>query len=79
MLVNGWLTTNCRLTWVKPESILFGSQRNLSKTSDLNVHCNKTRIESKSTVKYLGLQIDQNVSGETMACNVIKKVNCRTK
>jgi ribonuclease P/MRP protein subunit RPP40 len=78
--VSNWLVDNkLSLHLGKTESILFGSKSKLSKASELNVECNGTIIQAKPSVKYLGAEIDQNVSGEYMACNVIKKVSSRTK
>ena len=41
--------------------------------------CNGTAIKQYEKVKYLGCILDQSLSGESMALNVIDKVNSRLK
>lgn len=79
-IVSQWLICNkLSLHLGKTESILFGSQRRLSSQSSLNISCNGQTIESKTSVKYLGAIIDQCLSFDSMARNVIKKSNARLK
>ena len=47
--------------------------------SKINITCNSVAIEAKSSVKYLGAIIDQNMSGYNMGNNIVKKVNNRLK
>ena len=62
--VREWLTANkLSLHLGKTESILFGTKRKLCKTDQFNVICNGTLIDSKSNVTYLGLMLDQTLSG----------------
>ena len=76
--VSKWLVDNkLSLHLGKTESILFGSKKKLRKCSKLEVTCNGVKIESKSSVKYLGVDIDQSLSGEVTGGKVIKKVNSR--
>ena len=78
--ISKWLVDNkLSLHLGKTESILFGSKYKLSKSSKLNVECNGTQIIAKSTVKYLGSEIDQYISGEEMAQKVIHRISSRTK
>ena len=78
--VSQWLMDNkLSLHLGKTESILFGNNHLLSKCSELNVRCNDSTIEPKSSVKYLGVQLDQRLNGECMASSVIKKVSARVK
>ena len=80
MSISIWLESNkLSLHLCKTESILFGSKRKLKKVSKLNIVCNDVQLESKSSVKYLGATIDQNMSGKTMGTNVVKKVNSGLK
>ena len=37
------------------------------------------QIEQYHTVTYLGCALDKNLPGETMALNVIRKINCRLR
>ena len=74
--VSGWLVDNrLSLHLGKTESILFGSNIKLKKTNGLNISCNNTSIQSTSSVKYLGAVLDQRLSGDTIAGNVILKAN----
>ncbi len=71
-----WLESNkLSLHLGKTETILFGSKKKLKKTSKLNVTCNNVKLESKTCVKYLGAQIDQDMSGKTMGLYTIGKIN----
>ena len=63
----------------KTETILFGSSRKLSRTEELKVTCSGVSITPKTSVGYLGAEIDQNVSGEAIASKVLSKVNGRLK
>ena len=78
--VNEWLVNNkLSLHLGKTESILFGSKRKLAKHSELDITCGNTKILPKSEIKYLGLDIDQSLSGEVTGDKVIKKANSRLK
>ena len=57
----------------KTKSILFktGNKSNLT----LNITRNEQVINQHSVVEYLGCLLDENMSGETMARMVLKKVN----
>ena len=63
----------------KTKSILFGTKHKLRNAKTLNIMCNGTEIKQYEKVKYLGCILDQNRSGESMALNVIDKVNSRLK
>ena len=76
--VSQWLVDNkLSLHLGKTESILFGSKRKLHSESNLKIKCNETSISSTSSVKYLGVTIDQFLSFKDMAETVIKKANAR--
>ena len=78
--VSEWLIDNkLSLHLGKTESILFGSRQKLRSQSFLNISCDGTPISSTSSVKYLGVTIDQNLSFTSMAESVIKKANARLK
>ena len=71
-----WMADNkLYLNLGKCESILFGQKRRLNTCNVLNIFCNGSKIKSKTTVKYLGAELDQTLSGETTAAKVISKVN----
>ena len=68
--VSNWLIDNkLSLHLGKTRSILFGTKRRLSTGVKLNVICNGNVIESKSNVTYLGVTLDQFLSGEIIASN----------
>ena len=68
--------------------MLFGLQRKLHQYQDFSIKCNGTNIKAVQSVnnikavqsvKYLGLQIDNMLSGENIVMSVIEKVNSRLK
>ena len=75
-----WLVDNkLSLHLGKTESIPFGSKRKLKKIKDFSITCNGQTINNQKSVKYLGVMLDQELSGEAIANEVIKKVNARLK
>ncbi len=75
-----WLIDNkLSLHLGKTESLIFGSRRRLKKVKEFNVMCNGQSIEEAKSVKYLGVTLDQCLSGETLANNTIKKAGSRIK
>ena len=78
--ISVWLIDNKpSLHLGKTESILFGTKLKLSNCINLNVSYNGINTESKTSVKYLGAAIDNCLSGDSMALNIIQKANCRLK
>ena len=63
----------------KTESILFGSKRKLRMVTNFQIICNGQTTESTKQVNYLCLNIDRNLSGETIVNKILKKVNARLK
>ena len=61
------------------QSILFGTKRRLSTCVKLYVICNGNVIESKSNVTYLGGTLDQFLSGESIASNILYKSSNKLK
>ena len=51
------------------------TKRKLNNCEKLNVICDGNLIESKTNVKYLGLIIDETLSGTAIALNIIAKNN----
>ena len=41
----------------------------------MKISCNNVEIEAKSSVKYLGVVLDQVMTGKTMGGNVVRNVN----
>ena len=61
----------------KAKSILFGTKHKLRNAKALNMVYDGTEIKQYEKVKYLGCILDQSLSGESMALNVVDKVNLR--
>ena len=59
------------------EWILFGCKNAPQDKTSLKICCHG--ITSKSTVKYLGFELDRYLSGEILANKVISKGNARPK
>ena len=75
-----WLVdNNLSLHLGKTERMLFGPQRKLHQYQDFSINCNGTNIKADQSVKYLGLQIDNMLSGENIVMLIIEKVNARLK
>ena len=63
----------------KTEVILFGTKRKLNSAANFSVICNGNTINTSSSVKYLGVTLDNTLSGDSIALNVIKKTSGRLK
>ena len=66
----------------KTECIIFGSKRKLRKINNFSVECNvQIGLTSKAQglVKYLGLTLDDQLTGEATVSSIIQKVNGRLK
>ena len=75
-----WLMDNkLSLHLGKTESILFGSKNKLRKATSFEVRCNGNIIEQVKSVKYLGLQIDHDLSGDNIVNGILKKAKSRLK
>ena len=75
-----WLINNkLSLHLGKTESILFGSKRKLNSCSSVQVRCAGTTLASQTHVKYLGIDLDQSLTGERVADKIICKSNAKLK
>ena len=64
----------------KTEGILFGTKRKLESVQDVSISCNSMTINTSSSVEYLGVILDNTLSGDhSITSNVIKKTNGRLK
>ena len=78
--IREWLIDNkLSLHLGKTESILFGSKRKLNKNKSIQVQCAGNTLACRTHVKYLGVELDQSLSGDGIANNIIKKSNARLK
>ena len=75
-----WLINNkLSLHLGKTESILFGLKRKLNTCSSIQVRCAGTILASQTHVKYLGIDLDQSLTGERVADKIICKSNAKLK
>ena len=75
-----WLVDNkLSLQLGKTECILFRSKKKLKKVKDFQVMCNGHVNEHTTSLKYLGLNIDNLLSGELAVNKLLSKVNARLK
>ena len=75
-----WLVNNkLSLHLGKTECILFGPKRKLNDFKDFSIVCNNHVIKSADHVKYLGVIIDNSLSGDYIVDSIVQKVNSRLK
>lgn len=78
--IREWLIDNkLSLHLGKTESILFGSKRRLHNNESIDVTCDGQVLDCKSCVKYLGVELDQSLSGSQTAEKIISKSNAKLK
>ena len=63
----------------KTRSIPLSSKSKIEKASPLNIQYKGRKVKQYSKVTYLGCIFDKNLSGESMATDVINKVNSRLR
>ena len=63
----------------KTELIIFGSKNKLKKVQNFSITCYGQTIRSSNAVKYLGLHLNQTLSGQETVNSIIKKTNARLK
>ena len=75
-----WLIDNkLSLHLGKTEAILFGTKRKLRRVDTFAVKCDDEIIQNVKSVKYLGIQLDEDLAGESIVKEIIKKANSRLK
>ena len=74
-----WPAQSCFQRFVTLCSWRFEGKHKLRNAKALNIACNDTEIKQYAKVKCLWSILDQSVSGESKASNVIDKVNSRLK
>ena len=71
-----WLVGNkLSLHMGNTECILFCSKRKLRKINNFSVKCNGRTIKAQHSVKYLGLTLDDQLTGEAVVNSIVRKVN----
>ena len=73
--------TNNRLSMHsgKTEVIVFSSKRKRSRISNFSIILEDNEIKPQSTVKYLGLKIGQDLSGDSIVDDIVSKCSARLK
>ena len=59
----------------KTECSIFGSKRKLRIINIFSVECNGHTIKARRSVKYLGLSLDDQLTGEADVNSIVQKVN----
>jgi len=73
-----WLIDNkLSLHLGKTESILFGTKSKLDRVNSFEVKCNNEIINNVKNVKYLGVQLDNDLAGSSIVSDLIRKVSNR--
>ena len=77
--MNGLLTKKLSIHFGqdKSKSILFATKHKLRIAKSLNFVYNDIETKQHAKVKYLGCILDESPSSESMALNVIDKINSR--
>ena len=75
-----WLVDNkLSLHFGKTECMIFGSKRKLKHVKDFQLICRNHVIKGQESIKYLGLTLDQDVSGTSIVQSLIKKSSSKLK
>jgi hypothetical protein len=75
-----WLTNNkLSMHKGKTEVIVFSSKRKKHHTNGFRITIDGNIIQPKQCVKYLGLKIDSDLSGESVVCDIVSKCTSRLK
>ena len=61
----------------KTESMVFSTKRKRGKTADFEVKCGGSSIKRVHSVRYLGVVLDECLSGEDHALATISKISAR--
>ena len=76
--LNRWLVDNkLSIHLGKTECILFGTKSRLRINSEINVTCGETKVTAKTSMRYLGVDLDQSLDGQLIAEAILKKGNSR--
>ncbi len=77
---NDWLIDNrLSLHLSKTEAMFCGTKCKIKNKEGFEVKCKKTTINSTTEVKYLGVKIDETLSGKGIIDTILKKCNGRIK
>ena len=69
-----WLIDNkLSLHMGKTECLLFGSKRKQRKIDNFSIECNGHTIKAQCSVKYLGIKLGDQLTGEPIVYSIVKK------
>lgn len=75
-----WLVDNrLSLHFGKTECILFGPKNKLKNVNNFVINCGNNVIKPSNNVKYLGVTLDNDLSGKSIAESVVSKSTARLK
>jgi len=75
-----WMTNNkLSMHMGKTEVIIFSSKRKKSLVKNFQINCHDSVIKSSDRIKYLGLHLDQNLTGEHTVSSIISKCTSKLK
>ena len=78
--MSSWLVDNkLSLHLGKTEFIFFGSCKEIGSSPSLDFKCGDTIFSFKKSVRYLGVDLEQTLSGKLILENILKKGNSRLK
>ena len=73
-----WLTNNnLSMHMGKTEAIVISSKRKQHLTSNFSVTCQSHTVTAKNQLKYLGICIDNTLSGENIVKSIVSKCSSR--
>ncbi len=77
---NEWLIDNRLLLHLgKTEAMFCGTKRKIRNREGFGVKCKDTSVDTVTEVKYLGVQIDETLSGEGVLDTIFEKCTGRIK
>ena len=76
-LLRRWVDNRLPLHAGKTECILIGTRHRLRDVDDFRVSCGGVDVRRVDKVRYLGVTLDQHLSGQVQAMSVVKKVGSR--
>ena len=76
---NGLLIINFLCIWEKLNAYSLDLRENSEQNGDFSIECNGHTIKAQYSVKYLGLNLDDQLTGEEIVNSILQKVNGRLK
>ena len=79
--LNGWLVDNRLSIHLGKTNVFFSelAKSRLRINSEMKVTCGETNVTAKTSVRYLGVDLDQSLDGKLITEAILKKGNLRPK